>query len=118
VEIILLVSVLPTHLIEEEIVVDEIVDPLQKAPAYEEKSGADLTRADLRAIDLTGSNLANADLTEANLSGAFLLNANLSGAKLTGADLTGAELTGANLAHVDLSQTVLNGVEGLAFNET
>jgi nucleotide-binding universal stress UspA family protein len=39
---VLLVSVLPTHLIEEEIVVDEIVDPLQKAPVYEEKKRADI----------------------------------------------------------------------------
>jgi nucleotide-binding universal stress UspA family protein len=36
--LLLLVSVLPTHLLEEEIVVDEIVEPLQKAPADEEKN--------------------------------------------------------------------------------
>jgi nucleotide-binding universal stress UspA family protein len=39
---VLLVSVFPTHLIEEEIVVDELVDPLQKAPASEEKERDDI----------------------------------------------------------------------------
>jgi nucleotide-binding universal stress UspA family protein len=38
---VLLVSVFPTHLLEEEIVMDEIVDPLQKAPADKEKKRAD-----------------------------------------------------------------------------
>jgi nucleotide-binding universal stress UspA family protein len=39
---VLLVSVLPTHLLEEEIVVDAIVDPKQKAPEDEEKKRANL----------------------------------------------------------------------------
>jgi nucleotide-binding universal stress UspA family protein len=39
---VLLVSVLPTHLLEEEIVVDGIVDPKQKAPEDEEKKRANL----------------------------------------------------------------------------
>ena len=39
---VLLVSVFPTHLLEEEVVVDELVDPLQRAPAYEEKERADI----------------------------------------------------------------------------
>jgi nucleotide-binding universal stress UspA family protein len=39
---VLLVSVLPTHLLEEEIMVDEIADPLQKAPAYEDERRVDI----------------------------------------------------------------------------
>jgi len=110
---VLLVAVLPPYLLEQEVLVDEIVEPLQRAPAHEEMERADLSGADLRAIDLTGSNLARADLSGANLSGAILLNVDLSGADLTGANLSGmnatkatlagATLSGANLAHADLS---------------
>jgi len=39
---VLLVSVFPTHLLEEEVIVDDIVDPMQKVPAYEEKERNDI----------------------------------------------------------------------------
>jgi nucleotide-binding universal stress UspA family protein len=39
---VLLVSVFPSHLLEEEVVVDELVDPLQKVPAPEEKERVDI----------------------------------------------------------------------------
>ncbi len=38
---VLLVAVLPTHLLEEELLADEIVEPLQRVPAYEEMRRAD-----------------------------------------------------------------------------
>ncbi|HEX6776655.1 MAG TPA: universal stress protein, partial [Ktedonobacterales bacterium] len=37
----LLIAPLPTHLLEEEVLVDDIVEPVQKGPEYEEKKRAD-----------------------------------------------------------------------------
>ena len=74
------------------------------------KSGANLSRADLRGVDLRGVNLSRVDLRGVNLRGVNLYGADLSRANLRGANLYGANLYGANLRGVDLRGANLYGV--------
>ena len=71
------------------------------------KTGAVLTRADLRGADLTRAVLTRADLRDADLTRAVLTRADLRDADLRDADLTGADLTGADLRDADLTGAVL-----------
>jgi len=67
-------------------------------------------RADLSRADLSRANLSGADLSGADLYGANLARADLARANLTGANLSGADLTGANL-----KDTILDGINWLAY---
>ncbi len=68
-----------------------------------DKSGADLTNANLRYADLARTNLSGADLTGAILIEANLSYAGLDSTVLVGANLRDVNLTGADLAYANWS---------------
>ena len=77
--------------------------------------GADLQGANLRGAYLWGADLQHADLQHANLQHANLRGAYLRGAYLQGADLQGANLRGADLQGANLQNTILEGINWLAY---
>jgi uncharacterized protein YjbI with pentapeptide repeats len=85
---------------------------------------ADFSGIDLSALDLSGRNLCLADLSRAiladtQLKGALLIaadfrNADLTRVNLAGADIRGANFQGAHCRDVDLSNTGIGAIPGLA----
>ncbi|SMR74539.1 Uncharacterized protein YjbI, contains pentapeptide repeats, partial [Marinobacterium sediminicola] len=78
-------------------------------------SGADLSNLDFTGIDLSGTSLAGSNLNGASLAGAILSDTtDFTGASLSGVADLPAELKGvyarASLAGVDLTDTVLDGL--------
>jgi uncharacterized protein YjbI with pentapeptide repeats len=74
-------------------------------------SGAKLNDAGLSGANLSDAHLPDADLYGAHLNGATLTDAKLPGAKLPGADLTGATLTDAKLPGAKLTRANLTGAK-------
>ncbi len=96
--IILLLTILPSTLVNAKVINGCAIKPRTQCP------GANLAGANLRSANLRGANLAGANLQGANLTGA-----QLSGATLAHATITHAKINYANLREANLKEAVLNG---------
>jgi len=82
---------------------------------YANLGSANLSYANLGSADLRYADLGYANLGSANLRYADLGYANLGSANLREANLSSADLRYANLSSADLSDTILEGINWLAY---